>query len=246
MNAFSTRALHRVTRSACACVVATVALFIHAGQAHALVTDDVVVNRNDTTTTLEIFVNDPTGSDVTIVSGWGIMFINDPHGIIAGNGCTNTDAQNVECDTIPVTSLAFFGHAGNDHLNVASNLPFPLTAYGSSGNDRLMGGALNDHLYGHDGNDTLLGRGGTDDMRGGRGSDRLVGGSGDDLMRGGRGNDVLHAGSGHDLLLGSYGDDSLYCDGDSGYSDILAGGPGTNGGRFDYGADAVSDVDFWL
>lgn len=47
----------------------------------------------------------------------------------------------------------------------------------SSGNDTLVGGALNDGLFGSEGNDTLIGGGGFDTLDGGPGDDVIDGGA---------------------------------------------------------------------
>ena len=114
---------------------------------------------------------------------------------------------------------------------------------GSSGDDRLVGGGLNDTLNGAGGNDFLRGEDGDDLVFGGTGADwiqgdagddRLFGGTEADSLQGGTGNDLLDGGSGNDTLSGDNGDDTLRgWDGDdhlsaSAGSDLLDGGIGND------------------
>ncbi|TGN55714.1 calcium-binding protein, partial [Paracoccus liaowanqingii] len=85
------------------------------------------------------------------------------------------------------------GHGGNDTLMghaQANNF-----LYGGTGNDMVIGNALDDFLYGQDGNDVVDGGGsGHDHLFGGRGNDTLIAGDGVTQMHGGTGADsfVLH------------------------------------------------------
>ena len=81
------------------------------------------------------------------------------------------------------------GTSDHDHLN------------GTTGNNRLSGGAKEDTLAGMAGNDTLSGGSGADKVWGGSGNDNLSGGSGADLLVGGFGADRMDGGAGNDVLL---------------------------------------------
>jgi Ca2+-binding RTX toxin-like protein len=81
-----------------------------------------------------------------------------------------------------VTSVAVYGQAGDDNLEVKSNVAA--------------------HLDGGDGNDTLTGSGENNVLLGGAGKDRLFGNAGRDLLIGGLGADILHGGKGDDVLIG--------------------------------------------
>ena len=81
------------------------------------------------------------------------------------------------------------GTSDHDHLN------------GTTGNNRLSGGAKEDTLAGMAGNDTLSGGSGADKVWGGSGNDNLSGGSGADLLVGGFGADRMDGGTGNDVLL---------------------------------------------
>ncbi|NEO32961.1 MAG: hypothetical protein F6K36_21560 [Symploca sp. SIO3C6] len=80
---------------------------------------------------------------------------------------------------------------------------------GTSGNDKLKGGAGNQILQGYGGNDTLNSGAGDDTLEGGSGNDRLNGGSGNDTLEGGSGNDRLSGGNDNDILSGDTGNDVL-------------------------------------
>lgn len=99
------------------------------------------------------------------------------------------------------------------------------TIVGTSGNDRLTGGAGNDVICGLGGDDTLIGNAGYDTLDGGTGKDRLVGGPGNDQEYGGAGNDVITGEDGSDNLQGGTENDDLT---GQGGSDIINGGAGTN------------------
>ena len=61
---------------------------------------------------------------------------------------------------------------------------------GTSDDNKISGGAVNDTLNGGDGKDWLLGNGGNDLLAGNGGDDTLDGGIGNDKMQGGAGNDT--------------------------------------------------------
>jgi hypothetical protein len=107
-----------------------------------------------------------------------------------------------------------------------------VTRRGTSGRDRLTGGAGNDVLFGLGGRDLLYGMGRNDVLVGGLeadrlfgagGADRLLGGPGPDILQGAGGVDRLEGGAGVDVLLGGANDDVLA--GGPG-NDTLTGGPG--------------------
>jgi hypothetical protein len=65
-------------------------------------------------------------------------------------------------------------------------------AEGGSGDDVLIGNALDNTLTGNAGNDLLSGSDGDDSLFGGAGEDRLSGGQGDDLLDGGAAEDKVY------------------------------------------------------
>lgn len=71
---------------------------------------------------------------------------------------------------------------------------------GTSGDDVMTGGALNDTFWAKGGDDTLAGL---------AGDDRLYGETGDDILDGGDDNDTLDGSTGNDTLTGGDGDDTL-------------------------------------
>jgi hypothetical protein len=82
------------------------------------------------------------------------------------------------------SSIAIYGQAGNDDLEVADSIVRTVFLYGGDGNDRLKGGGGLSVLLGGNGDDTLIGGSGRSILIGGAGSDKLNGGSGDDLLIG--------------------------------------------------------------
>jgi serralysin len=73
-----------------------------------------------------------------------------------------------------------------------------LALTGTSSNNSLSGGVLDDSLYGLGGADTLNGNGGADYLDGGAGNDKLYGNDGNDTLIGGAGRDRLEGGAGTD------------------------------------------------
>lgn len=82
--------------------------------------------------------------------------------------------------------------------------------FGGEGNDRLIGGAVDDEFYGENGTDLLIA---------GAGNDRLVGGAGDDQLRGDAGFDTIIGGAGRDIMTGGTDADFFVFD----YDDAIAG-----------------------
>jgi Ca2+-binding RTX toxin-like protein len=92
-----------------------------------------------------------------------------------------------------------------DALNVLADIAGLLNSYssavGTSGHDKLVGGALRDSLSGLDGNDTI---------NGGTNHDGLSGDAGNDSINGGSGNDSIDGGAGRDTLIGASGADRFF------------------------------------
>lgn len=120
-----------------------------------------------------------------------------------------------------VTSIQVFGQAGNDCLDIDSNVTLPALVDGGAGDDKIDGGSGNDTLLGGIGRDCIEGGRGNDFIDGGADNDTVSGQDGHDVVLGGAGNDTLYGGSGRDLLIGGLGADYLYGGGDD---DILIGG----------------------
>jgi Ca2+-binding RTX toxin-like protein len=108
------------------------------------------------------------------------------------------------------------------------------SAFGTGGDDVLVGDSSRNLLLGLRGDDSLIGLGGddrlvgwegSDSIKGSRGADRLVGIGQDDSLTGSRGNDLLNGGRGSDSFLGGAGVDSLRAR-DETRDDRLACGPG--------------------
>ncbi|TGN43652.1 hypothetical protein E4L95_20425 [Paracoccus liaowanqingii] len=114
----------------------------------------------------------------TLIEGWLRNQTSDP----------DYDARN-PFDAARYLGLAA-GHGGNDTMMghaQANNF-----LYGGTGNDMVIGNALDDFLYGQDGNDVVHGGGsGHDHLFGGRGNDTLIAGNGVTQMHGGAGADTF-------------------------------------------------------
>lgn len=126
--------------------------------------------------------------------------------------------------------------AGNDTINVASNVKVNIVVDGGAGDDKIATGAGNDRIDGGLGNDTVATGAGRDDLFGNSGDDRLDAGTGDDVVYGGDGADSLGGGDGVDFLEGGQGQDTL--EGGAG-KDMLSGGLDDDTLRGGDGDDAV-------
>ncbi|ETW14211.1 Na-Ca exchanger/integrin-beta4 [Roseivivax marinus] len=154
------------------------------------------------------------------------------------DGLGGAEAVTAETGTIDVAPPT----SGNDSI-VGGALDDRIE--GGEGNDTLQGLGGDDGVLGEGGNDVLLGGGGDDNIAGSSGNDSISGGTGNDFIGGGEGNDTLNGDDGNDTLGGGFGDDEI--DGGTG-DDVAAGGPGDDllrGGAGDdtmgasFGADTV-------
>lgn len=91
----------------------------------------------------------------------------------------------------------------------SSTLSSILQAFGSGGDDTIVGSAFADRLIGGAGMDSLNGGGGADTLLGGDGGDRIDGAAGADHQFGGLDADTLLGGDDDDILSGGAGADSL-------------------------------------
>jgi hypothetical protein len=75
-------------------------------------------------------------------------------------------------------------------------------AYGTAGDDVIIGSAGNDVIWGRGGDDLICGNGGHDMLFGEEGRDRIQGGRGNDILYGEEGGDTLMGGPGGNILNG--------------------------------------------
>jgi Ca2+-binding RTX toxin-like protein len=119
--------------------------------------------------------------------------------------------SNVSADNISWSQLQY------EHLYDATA---PTTGYtgwaidnntdGNPGNERILGGSLDDRALLGVGLDYFSGDAGDDYVDGGAGADYLIGGLGDDYLIGGDGGDVLNGGVGNNVMEGGAGNDTYY------------------------------------
>jgi len=85
------------------------------------------------------------------------------------------------------SSIAIYGQAGDDDIEVAGAITRTAFLFGGLGNDRLKGGGGINMLVGGGGNDNLIAgnNGSFSVLIGGTGADRLTGNGGSDLLIGG-------------------------------------------------------------
>ncbi len=120
-----------------------------------------------------------------------------------------------------ITNIQVFAQAGNDCIDIDSNITVPVLVDGGAGDDKIEGGSGNDTLLGGLGRDCIEGGKGNDFIDGGADNDTIEGEEGNDIILGGSGNDTLYGDSGRDLLIGGLGADWLYGGSDD---DVLIGG----------------------
>jgi Ca2+-binding RTX toxin-like protein len=141
-----------------------------------------------------------------------------------------------------VTQFFIDAGAGNDVIYTAPTFPTRIAATGSTGNDRIFGGAGSDELSGGVGMDKVYGGAGHDFLLGGAQNDRLYGDAGDDLLIGGGSNDYLFGGDGTNWLIGGNGNDRLFSKGNIGGIDTVSGNAGTDVAESDP-TDLVTNVE---
>ncbi|TWI06145.1 hemolysin type calcium-binding protein [Luteimonas cucumeris] len=172
-------------------------------------------------------------------AGFGQTYVSSDQLVVTTRGTGNDDVQVTQRDdgTLDVSvngesyemrlaedqELTLRTGAGNDTINVASNVKVNIVVDGGAGDDSITTGAGNDRIDGGTGNDSITTGAGRDDIFGNTGNDRIEAGSGDDVVYGGDGDDVMLGNDGVDFLEGGQGKDDL--DGGAG-SNMLSGGLG--------------------
>ncbi|MEU4424258.1 calcium-binding protein [Actinoplanes sp. NPDC024001] len=177
---------------------------------------------------------------VVITRSGKTITIDDTVALKPGKGCKKVNKTKVKCTTKSApTGVRVYLGARNDSVTNRSGVA--LTAYGSSGNDRLVGGSAADYLSGQSGKDSIWGGAGNDrieagsaadSVRGESGNDRINSGTGADWIAGGTGNDSINASDGNDAVYGEAGDDKVW--GGDGNDRIYLG----DGADFGIGEDA--------
>ena len=141
-----------------------------------------------------------------------------PYDLQSGRPIVLHGTSQLSADIGGSVSLSGVGTSGNNRINGGAGND---SLSGLGGDDQIFGGAGNDRLNGGDGADLLQGGAGTDALYGGEGDDRLSGETGNDALYGGAGNDLVSGGMGDDLLLGELGSDAL--EGGEGNDTLLSG-----------------------
>jgi len=115
--------------------------------------------------------------------------------------------------------------AGNDTIQVASNVKVNVIADAGAGDNQLdIAGDGDNRISSGDGDDTIRVSGsGRNDIHTTGGTNEIFGGSGVNVIYGGDGSDTIHAGSGTNYIEGGRGDDVIH---GGGTFDILSAGGG--------------------
>jgi Ca2+-binding RTX toxin-like protein len=168
------------------------------------------------------------------------------HGDFADGG-TGSDRIYVDLSN-QATGVSFTFTNGTVVVNSVTKFTAAesLEFYGTSGNDTVTAGTLNDVLVGNAGSDTLRGGGGNDSLYDGAGNDKLYGDAGNDTL-------VRTVEAGVDIIDGGAGIDTLMFNFDSERSVILdlannannagmAKGLTVTGIEIVYGSDLDDDI----
>ncbi|MCF2870959.1 calcium-binding protein [Octadecabacter sp. G9-8] len=132
--------------------------------------------------------------------------------------------------------------------------PPPLSIYGTSGDDTLVGGDAGVTLVGREGDDVIIGGAGGDTIKGGTGADSITGnggnddvlaGAGHDTIDGGAGDDILNAGADNDVVIGGTGTDTYVASLNVGRMFILDWSETSVTLQSSIGLDVISDVEFF-
>ena len=115
--------------------------------------------------------------------------------------------------------------AGDDVIEVASNVTVNIVAEGGQGEDTIdIAGSGDNRVDGGAGDDTIaLSGSGRNDVFGGAGNDGIQGGRGVDVVYGGDGDDTIDGGAGRNYLEGGAGADAIRS---RGTGDMVSGGLG--------------------
>lgn len=117
-----------------------------------------------------------------------------------GNFTVVYNGQTFAFDAGQVIAFAGLFGAGNDLVDGSGLNTARLIAYGTGGDDILLGGASDDLLKGGGADDMVTGNDGNDDLTGDGGLDVLSGGKGKDVLRNLDGADLVFA-DGFDLVV---------------------------------------------
>ncbi len=140
-----------------------------------------------------------------------------------GSLAVQVNGESYQLEMAKGQELTLRTGAGNDVVDVASDVKINLIVEGGTGDDTITTGAGDDKVDGGAGNDTISTGAGSDYAFGDVGDDIIDGGAGNDVIYGGDGNDTLAGGAGADYVEGGAGNDRI--DGGSG-QDMLSGGVG--------------------
>lgn len=170
-----------------------------------------------------IFVAVNTTSPITLINTGNISATNGPRAFDGQAGTENIFNSGTMFGNISFGGGADFYSARGGDGRVTG------TIFGENGNDRLIGGDLDDIINGGANDDIIIGGTGDDLLIGAGDRDFLNGEQGDDIIRGGGGDDTMLGGQGADTLTGFGGDDLM--DGGQG-NDALNAGVGADTFRF--------------
>ena len=134
------------------------------------------------------------------------------------------------------------GYRGDDYIGILVNESGTEYAWGSSGDDTIVGTSGIQKMSGEGDDDTLYGASGDDRLEGGSGNDTLYGDN--TPCNDAADKDTILGGDGDDALWGNCGDDKL--DGQGGTNDVCRGGTHlTGGGGIGDGCDETYDCEIY-
>jgi Calx-beta domain/PASTA domain/RTX calcium-binding nonapeptide repeat (4 copies) len=210
--------------------------------------DDVV---NASALTLQNNLHGGVGDD-TIIAAAGGGFVMGDKGDDVLKGGTNFDWYyfRVPGDGADTIEDAGGSDGVNFYVQSQHGVTFDLRLdagqvqpYDGLGDSVTVTGTL-EHAFGTKGDDTLIGNGAFNNLGGGDGDDVIRGNGGGDIIWGGRGADLLSGGSGNEYFDGGGGTDTVsYADAPSGVTVDLAGGTASGEGVDTFSLGAGVDFD---
>ncbi|PLX38123.1 MAG: hypothetical protein C0606_07780 [Hyphomicrobiales bacterium] len=216
--------------------------------------DSLIFDANITSKSATKFTtvyNDASGKIVSVVSGSGFTYANDPDSlgvksgtfqsiVVKSGGSTLGTISNINIKAGALKSAVDAENNGNATAIEKFFLNKDWNYIGTNANDIATASTRvgDGYKFNPRGNDIFDLRGGNDRLFAGDGNDVVKGGNGNDIIWGGNGRDKLFGGAGSDTLKGGAANDVLR--GDTG-NDILFGQAGNDRFIFDdgFGKDKI-------
>ena len=176
----------------------------------ASITKELVSNDHDEQ---DLLITYGSG-DTILIKDWSLLSPEEQdlwtfesvNGTFTPDDSSQVPDLSVEPDVVGGVLPTFVTGTSGDDVIDGGDIDEQIDA--QAGNDVVNAGGGNDIVFGGDGNDTIDGGAGNDRVNGGDGNNVLFGGEGNDTVTAGGGVDEIHAGKGNDRLEGGTGNDT--------------------------------------